>query len=129
MYKHNTIHIYTEHITLDVHAYTYTNKYDMGTFIHTLNKYTYAQIFMYTMIHIQTIPIQTMWTFKYLTHIHSTHVHTHNVDIFIYTLNTHVFTYTDTWTHIYTQSDLHTYTEHTLIHGYTCTYWYTYITH
>lgn len=90
MYKHNPIHIYTEHITLDIHAYTYTNKYDMGTSIHTLNKYTYAQIFMYTMIHINT--------------------NTDNVDIQI--LNTYT-QYTCTYTQC---GHIHTHTEHTCFH-------------
>lgn len=88
MYKHNPIHIYTEHITLDIHAYTYINKYDMGTFIHTLNKYTYTKIFMYTMIHIYTntdnVDIQILNTYTQYTCTYTQCGHIH-------TLNTHIY--------------------------------------
>lgn len=120
MYKHNPIHIYTEHITLDIHAYTYTNKYDMGTFIHTLNKYTYAQIFMQTMIHINTntdnVDIQILNTYTQYTCTYTQCGHIH-----IHTEHTrfHIYWHMDTYLHTVRPSHIHW---NTLIHGYTCTY-------
>lgn len=67
--------------TLAIYAYTHTNKYDIGTFIHTLNKYTYTQIFMYTMIHIYTntdnVDIQILNTYTKYTYIQCGHSYTH----------------------------------------------------
>lgn len=104
------MHIHIPINTIWAHSYTH------WTNIHT-QKYPCTQWYTY-------IPIQTMWTFKYLTHIHSTHVHTHNVDIFIHTLNTHIHWHINTYLHTLTHSHIHwTYT-HSWLYMYTLVYIY-----